>query len=232
MIPATFRPEPRCHVCRNDSIREQVNAMLAGGSTYAQIVRAVAVDGAGKLSLDSVRNHTNRHFPVQQTAQAAYREIVERRAAEIGIDFINGVTTAITPLALFETMVVKAFQGLVQDDIRVSPETGLKAAEKLQRALHEGDPGAEILSMRVQFGQLLKAIKAAVPESMWGEIRARIEDEYRVQPSQEPLFPGEHEDDHDSFDAGDVADDDEEWFDAGDDDEPFDPGDVADDDDF
>ncbi len=32
MYPDTFRPEPRCHVCRTDPIREQVNAMLARGS--------------------------------------------------------------------------------------------------------------------------------------------------------------------------------------------------------
>jgi hypothetical protein len=232
MIPATFRPEPRCHVCRNDSIREQVNAMLAGGSTYAQIVRAGAVDGAGKLSLDSVRNHTNRHFPVQNAAQATFREIVERRAAEIGIDFVNGVATAVTPKAYYEALVNKAFQRLVQDDIRVSLETGLKAAEKLQAALGEGDPEAELRAMRVQIGQLQQAVKAVVPESMWAEIRDRIEEEYRVQPSQEPLYPGEDEDGDESLDAGDVGDDDDEWFDAGDDDEPFDPGDVGDDDDF
>jgi hypothetical protein len=232
MIPPTFRPEPRCHVCRNDSIREHVNAMLAGGSSYAQIVRAVAVDGAGKLSLDSVRNHTNRHFPVQNAAQATFREIVERRAAEIGIDFVNGVATAVTPKAYYEALVNKAFQRLVQDDIRVSLETGLKAAEKLQAALGEGDPEAELRAMRVQIGQLQQAVKAVVPESMWAEIRDRIEEEYRVQPSQEPLYPGEDEDGDESLDAGDVGDDDDEWFDAGDDDEPFDPGDVGDDDDF
>jgi hypothetical protein len=232
MIPANFRPEPRCHVCRTDSVRERVNAMLAGGSSYAQIVRAVAVDGAGKLSLDSVRNHAHRHFPVQNATHATYREIVERRAAEIGIDFINGVATAITPKAYYEALVVKAFQHLVQDDIQVTPETGLKAAEKLQRALGEGDPEAELRAMRVQIGQLQQAVKAVVPESMWAEIRASIADAYRVQPSREPLYPGEDEDGDESLDAGDVGDDDDEWFDAGDDDQPFDPGDVEDDDDF
>ena len=115
MVPETFRPEPRCHVCRTDSIREQVNAMLATGSSYAQIVRAVGADGAGELSLDSVRNHANRHFPVQNVAQATYREIVERRAAENKIDFVAGVGTALTPAAYLETIMAKAFEGLVQD---------------------------------------------------------------------------------------------------------------------
>jgi hypothetical protein len=213
MIPETFRPEPRCHVCRTDSIREQVNAMLAGGSSYAQIVRAVAADGAGELSLDSVRNHANRHFPVQNAAQATYREIVERRAAQNRIDFINGVTTAITPLAYYETMMVKGFQRLVQDDTEVSIETGLKAAEKLQGALGEGDLGADLLRIRVQVGRIIDAVKATVPESMWGGIAAKLDDAELVQPSREPRYPGEDED-------------------KDDDDEPFDPGDVGDDDDF
>src|SRR5208283_647593 len=145
-----FRPEPRCHVCRTDSIRERVNAMLANGSSYAQIVRAVAAEGAGELSLDSVRNHASRHFPVQNAAQATYREIVERRAAENRIDFVAGVATAITPLAFYETMMVKGFQRLVQDDTEVSIETGLRAAEKLQAVLGARDPGADILQMRLR----------------------------------------------------------------------------------
>ena len=95
MTPENFRPEPRCHVCRTDSIRELVNAMLANGSSYAQIVRAVAAEDAGEVSLDSVRNHASRHFPVQNAAQATYRQIVEHRAAENKVDFVNGVATAI-----------------------------------------------------------------------------------------------------------------------------------------
>ena len=239
MIPAPFRPEPRCHVCRDASIREPVNAMLAGGSSYAQIVQVVAADGAVELSLDSVRNHANRHFPVQNAAQATYREIVERRAAQNRIDFINGATTAITPLAYLETLMVKAFQHLVQDDTKVSIETGLKAAEKLQAALGEGDPGAEIQRMRLQVGRIIEAVHAMVPESKWGELAARLDDAELVRPARQPLYPGEdEEEDNEAFDAGDVGDDDdEEAFDPGDvgdddDEEAFDPGDVGDDDDF
>ncbi len=213
MTPQPFRPEPRCHVCRTDPIREQVNAMLASGSSYAQIVRAVAAAGTGELSLDSVRNHATRHFPVQNMAQGTYREIVERRAAQNQIDFVNGLATAITPLAYLETMMVRGFQRLVQDGTEVSIETGLKAAEKLQGALGEGDLGADVLRIRVQVGRIIDAVKAAVPESMWGEIAARLDDAELVQPSREPLYPGEDEDEDD-------------------DDEPFDPGDVGDDDDF
>jgi len=210
MIPETFRPEPRCHVCRTDSIRERVNAMLANGSSYAQIVRAVAAEGAGELSLDSVRNHASRHFPVQNAAQATYREIVERRAAENRIDFVAGVATAITPLAFYETMMVKGFQRLVQDDTEVSIETGLRAAEKLQAVLGARDPGADILQMRLRVGRIIEAVKSTVPEPMWAEIAARLDDSEPGTRSQEPFDPGDEDDE--------------------DDDEPFDPGDDGDDD--
>jgi hypothetical protein len=35
-----------------------------------------------RVTIDSVRNHSARHYPVQNVAQATYRDIVERRAKE------------------------------------------------------------------------------------------------------------------------------------------------------
>ena len=59
------------------------------------------------MTIDSIRNHCVRHFPVQQVARATYREILERRAKENSVDFIDGVATAITPLAVLETIMMK-----------------------------------------------------------------------------------------------------------------------------
>lgn len=90
-----FRLEPRCRVCRNDRVREKVNGLLATGSSYSMVLRALGDDNArlGKddeITIDSIRNHTTRHFPVQNAARATYREILERRAKENEIDFVNG----------------------------------------------------------------------------------------------------------------------------------------------
>jgi hypothetical protein len=71
---------------------------LTNGASYAQFVRAVVAEGAHAVSLHSVRNHAGRHFPVQRAAQATYREIVERRAAENEIDFEKGLKIALTPM--------------------------------------------------------------------------------------------------------------------------------------
>ena len=48
-------------------------------------MRALAADNAelderDRVTIDSVRNHCQRHFPVQQVAKATYREILEHRA--------------------------------------------------------------------------------------------------------------------------------------------------------
>ena len=80
-----FHLEPRCRVCRNDQVRTKVNDLLATGASYAMIVRALEDDNAkldkrDRLTIDSIRNHCARHFPVQNVARATYRQILERRA--------------------------------------------------------------------------------------------------------------------------------------------------------
>ena len=73
-----FHLEPRCRICRNDQVRMKVNGLLATGASYAMVLRALGDDNAtldkrDQLTIDSVRNHTVRHFPVQQVARATYR---------------------------------------------------------------------------------------------------------------------------------------------------------------
>ena len=85
-----------------------------------------------RVTIDSVRNHCGRHFPVQNVARATYREILERRAKANGVDFVEGVATAITPIAFFETVMVKSYENLVGSDTRVDVNTGIVAAGRLQ----------------------------------------------------------------------------------------------------
>ena len=48
-----------------------------------------------------------RHFPVQRVAKATYWDILKRRAGDNRIDFIEGVAAALTPIAFFETVMVR-----------------------------------------------------------------------------------------------------------------------------
>jgi hypothetical protein len=123
-----FPVEPRCRVCRNDQLRTKVNDMLATGVSYAMILRALQKDNdqldiADRVTIDSIRNHTARHFPVQKIAKATYRQILERRAQENGVDFVKGVATAITPMAFYETVMVKGYESLVDPGTKVDVST-------------------------------------------------------------------------------------------------------------
>src|SRR5271157_6525464 len=139
-----FHLEPRCRICRNDQVRTKVNDLLATGTSYAMVLRALGDDNAkleqrDRVTIDSIRNHATRHFPVQQVARATYREILERRATENGIDFVNGVATALTPMAFLETMMVKGYQTLVDEGTTVSYRDGMEAALKLAEALRKDE---------------------------------------------------------------------------------------------
>ena len=118
-----FHREPRCRVCRNDLVRKKVNDLLASGASYAMVCAPLGKTtsnstSATGITLDSVRNHCGRHFRVQNVAKATYREILERRARENHIDFLEGVATALTPIAFFETVMVKSYETLVDSDTR------------------------------------------------------------------------------------------------------------------
>ena len=117
--------EPQRRICRNDPVRTKVNDLLATGASYAMVLRALGDDNAtleqrDRVTIDSIRNHCVRHFPVQQVARATYREILERRAKENSVDFIEGVATAVTPVAFLETVIVKGYQTLVDELTTVS----------------------------------------------------------------------------------------------------------------
>ena len=75
LAPATngFYLEPRCRICRNDQVRTKVNDLLATGASYAMVLRALGDDNAklekgDQVTIDSIRNHTARHFPIQNVS--------------------------------------------------------------------------------------------------------------------------------------------------------------------
>jgi hypothetical protein len=160
---------------------QEGNDLLASGASYAQIVRALGehnaeLDKCDRVTIDSVRNHTTRHFPVQQVARASYREILERRARENQIDFVEGVATALTPIAFFETVMLKSYENLVASDTKIDVSTGIVAAGRLQSLADSRDHDHELLVMKVQLGRIADAVKSTVPPSMWGEIVEKLEE--------------------------------------------------------
>jgi hypothetical protein len=175
-----FPLEPRCRVCRNDNLRKRVNDMLASGVSYAMILRALKddntkLDNRDRVTIDSIRNHTARHFPVQNVAKATYRRILERRAKENGVDFVKGVATAITPMAFFETVMAKGYETLVDPDTKVDVNTGMVAAGRLQALIESRASGTRMVEMWAQMSRIIEVVHHFVPEERHEELLRQLE---------------------------------------------------------
>ena len=174
--------EPRCRICRNDSLRTKVNDLLATGASYAMVLRALG-DVNAKLeqrdwvTIDSIRKHANRHFPVQQMARATYREILERRAKENGVDFIEGVATAITPMAFLETVMVKGYQTLVDEHTSVSYRDGMEAALKLNEIARKDEGAMDRAQILADMGRIIDVVRTFIPSERWPEVQAALRGE-------------------------------------------------------
>lgn len=179
---SAFHLEPRCRVCRNDAVRLRVNDLLSGGASYAMVLRALGddntqLDKRDRVTIDSIRNHTQRHFPVQNVAKAAHRAILEKRAKENGVDFVNGVATALTPMAFFETVMAKSYETLVDPATKVDVTTGMIAAGRLHALIESRASGTSMAEMWVQMNRIINAVKSTVPEALWPEISRKIDGE-------------------------------------------------------
>ena len=203
-------------MCRNDLLRKKVNDLLATGASYAMVLRALAADNAelakcDRVTVDSIRDHTARHFPVQSVAKATYRAILERRAQENGVDFIECVATAITPLAFLETVMVKSYETLVDSDTKVDVNTGIVAAGRLQSLIDSRDYDHDLLVMKVQLGRLCDVVKSTVPQEMWGEIVEKLE-ELEQHPAALDVGMDSFDDDDDPYDPTEFIDEDDDEF--------------------
>jgi hypothetical protein len=133
------------------------------------------LDRPDRVTIDSIRNHTSRHFPVQNVAKATYRRILERRAQENGVDFVTGVATAITPMAFYETVMVRGYETLVESGTTVDVSTGMIAAGRLQALIDSRASGTSMAKIMVQMDHIINAIHSTVPEELWPEILRKID---------------------------------------------------------
>ncbi len=171
--------EPRCRVCRNDEVRHKVNDLLSGGASYAMILRTLERDNAkldqrDRVTIDSIRHHTERHFPVQNVAKATYRRILERRAQENGVDFVKGVATAITPMAFYETVMVRGYETLVDSGTTVDVNAGMIAAARLQALIDSRAGRTTMADILFKMDRIINAIHSTVPKELWPEILRKI----------------------------------------------------------
>ena len=138
------------------------------------------LDTPDRVTIDSIRNHTTRHVAVQQVARATYREILERRAKENCVDFIEGVATAITPLAVLETVMVKGYQTLVDEHTSVSYRDAMEAALKLNEIARKDEGAIDRARMLADMGRIIDVVRTFIPSERWPDVQAALRGETPV----------------------------------------------------
>ena len=112
---------------------------------------------------------------MQNVAKATYRRILEQRAQQNSADFVEGVATAITPMAFYETVMVKGYETLVDSDTEVDVNTGMIAAGRLQALTESRASGTSMAEIMAQMGRIIDAVHSTVPEELWPEILRKID---------------------------------------------------------
>ena len=196
-------------------MRKKVNDLLASGASYAYILRALGEDNAkldrrDRLTVDSVRtiaggiSRCNRS-PTRPTGTSSNGGLGRTR-----FDFVQGVATALTPFAFFEVVMTKAFR---DPGGRSTPRSAWRPACEPPRSFSPSSTGVtrgtEVLELKVQLGNISKAVRSVVPQSMWAAIVEKLEE---LEQHPEALDVGE-----DGFDDAD--------------DDPYDPMEFAESDD-
>jgi hypothetical protein len=88
---------------------------------------------------------------------------------------VQGVPTAITPMAFLETVMVKGYETLVDPHTKVDVNTGMIAAGRLQSLIDSRADQSDLLQMRLQFHQILDAVKSTVPQETWCAIADKLD---------------------------------------------------------
>ena len=123
---------------------------------------------------------------MQQVARATYRDILERRAKENGLDFIEDVTTAITPLAVLETVMVKGYQTLVDEHTSVSYRDAMEAALKLNEIARKDEGAMDRILADV--GRIIEVVRTFIPSERSPEVQAALRGQTPVsQQTSQPV---------------------------------------------
>lgn len=214
----TFNPETRCRVCQSQDSLDLVNTLLANGLTYAAIMKCLKPVNAtrrknNQITKASLYWHQKNHFNTQEPARAIYRQIMEDRAKEHEINFIEGTTTAINAMSYLETMMVKGYKKLTDENFdNVSVDMGMNAAIKLHEMTRKEAGLAEAAKAMNEMNRIIAAVKEVVPERYFNQILARLEagENGIIEASIESL-EADDEENEEEFDPDIGDDEEEEW---------------------
>jgi hypothetical protein len=77
-------------------------------------------------------------------------------------------------MAFLETVMVKGYATLVDEQTNVSYRDGMGAALKLAEALRQAEGEYDIVRIRAEMGQVIEAMREFVPQEKWPELQAKL----------------------------------------------------------
>lgn len=214
-----FRPAAQCRICQTEGATSVVNKMLSHGATHQDIMNILEPlnlrrPKKDKITLNSIGHHARNHFPLEEAANAVYRKLVEKRAAEAERDFVNGVGGAVTALGFLDVVLQKGFENLVKEDVEVGVDTAVRAAKELAAIEAQRDQDdTDIASVMVKMDEVIRAVREEADPDTWDRIRSRLSGEpVPERPSNYGAIEGEIDEtpgyDPDDPDLNDLEDDD------------------------
>lgn len=204
-----FRPAARCRICQTEGAAQVTNKMLSHGATHADVMMVLkplnlrrAKDD--QITLNVIGHHARNHFPLEEAANAVYRKLIEKRAAEAEKDFINGVGGAVTALGFLDVVVQKGYENLVKEDVVVSPDTAVRAAKELAAIESQRDTDdTDIADMMVKMDQVIRAVREEADPATWARIVTRLNDEPEPHVRRQAIEAEVEEDEYPGVDPGD-----------------------------
>ena len=162
--------------CAERSVRKKVNDMSPSGPAMPGR-RALAADNAGLdkrdlVTIDLVREHCGRHFPFRRRPTPRTGRSWNGWQGG-GPRLRRGCGHAITPIAFFETIMVKSYETLVDSDTKVDADTGIVAAGRAAIADRFEGPEPRTVGVEGPVGPDQRCGHVHSPESMWARSSRR-----------------------------------------------------------
>ena len=90
------------------------------------------------------------------------------------------MATAITPLAVLETVMVKGYQTLVDEHTAVSYRDAMEAALKLNEIARKDEGAMDRARMLADMGRIIEVVRTFIPSERWPDVQAALRGEAPV----------------------------------------------------
>ena len=164
-----------CHTCTHPA-RMYIEDMLLQNFAYRAIAskysdREIEFDGTIEkmppVSYNSIRSHyLQGHMPMESTT---IRRLAERRARQIGSRYEEKSEQFVDHYLLAETVVHKAYAGLVAGDLAIELKDGLVAAKFLQEIESNSNGGLDSEAWAAAMTVYFETAQQIMPPDMWAE---------------------------------------------------------------